>query len=82
VTAGLSSERAAGVYAKGALFGLTAVSIWAGWIMVARLGLRTSLVPEDITAIRFAVAVLILLPYLLRHGLALDKLGWRGVVLP
>jgi drug/metabolite transporter (DMT)-like permease len=74
-------QRAAGVYAKGALFGLTAVSIWAGWIVVARLGLRTSLAPEDITAIRFAVAGLILLPYLLRRGLALDRLGWRGVVL-
>ena len=69
------------MYAKGALFGLTAVSIWAGWIVVARLGLRTSLAPEDITAIRFAVAGLILLPYLLRHGLALDRLGWRGVAL-
>jgi hypothetical protein len=35
-------QRAAGVYAKGALFGLTAVSIWAGWILVARLGLRST----------------------------------------
>jgi hypothetical protein len=69
------------VYAKGALFGLTAVSIWAGWIVVARLGLRTSLAPEDITAIHFVVTGLILLPYLLRHGLAVDRLGWHGVVL-
>src|SRR5918996_5420118 len=74
-------HRVARVYAKGALCGLAAVTIWAGWIVVARLGLRTSLAPEDITAIRFAVAGPILLPYLLRRGLALDRLGWRGVLL-
>ena len=53
-------------YARGALFGLAAVSIWSGWIVVARLGLRTSLTPWDITAIRFGVAGVIVLPYLIR----------------
>ena len=48
VQSSVESPRAAGAYAKGALFGLTAASIWAGWIVVARLGLRTSLAPEDI----------------------------------
>src|SRR3954470_12178250 len=66
-------------YARGALYGLAAVSIWAGWIVVARLGLRTALTPWDIAALRFGVAGLLLLPYLLRQGLALDRLGWRGV---
>ena len=32
VQSSVEPQRAAGVYAKGALFGLTAVSIWAGWI--------------------------------------------------
>lgn len=77
----IGRQRAAGTYAKGAICGLAAVSIWAGWIVIAQIGLRTSLAPEDITAIRFAVAGLILLPYVLRHGLALERLGWRGVVL-
>ena len=70
---------APGDYARAALFGLAAVGIWAGWIVASRLGLRTSLTPWDIAAIRFAVAGPILLPYLLRHGLALDRLGWAGL---
>ena len=43
-------------YARGALYGFAAVSIWAGFIVVARLGIRTSLTPWDIAAIRFAVS--------------------------
>jgi drug/metabolite transporter (DMT)-like permease len=66
-------------YARGALFGLAAVSIWAGNIVVAGLGLRSSLTPWDIAAIRFAVAGLLLVPYLMRKGLALDRLGWIGL---
>ena len=66
-------------YARGAIFGLLAVSIWAGNIVVAGLGLRSSLTAWDISAIRFGVAGLLLVPYLLRHGLALDRLGWLGV---
>ncbi len=66
-------------YVRGALYGLSAALIWAGMIVVARLGLRTSLTPWDITALRFGVGGLLLLPYLLRNGLALDRLGWIGV---
>ena len=44
-------------YTRGALCGLAAASIWAGWIVVARLGLRTSLAPWDIAALRFGVGV-------------------------
>jgi drug/metabolite transporter (DMT)-like permease len=65
-------------YVRGALYGIAAVSIWAGWIVVARLGLRSSLNPWDIAALRFAVAGLIVLPFLLRKGLALERLGWIG----
>jgi len=46
---------------------------------VARLGLRTSLTPWDIAALRFGVGGLILLPYLLRKGLAIERLGWGGL---
>jgi drug/metabolite transporter (DMT)-like permease len=55
------------------------VSIWAGNIVVAGLGLRSSLTAWDISAVRFAVAGLILVPYLMRSGLALDRLGWIGL---
>lgn len=66
-------------FARGALYGLAAALIWAAMIVVARLGLRTSLTPWDITALRFGVGGLLLLPYLLRKGLAYDRLGWTGV---
>lgn len=67
-------------YARGALYGLAAVSIWAGNIVVAGLGLRSSLTPWDISAIRFSVAGLVLVPYLMQKGIALDRLGWIGLV--
>jgi drug/metabolite transporter (DMT)-like permease len=66
-------------YARGAAYGLAAVSIWAGWMVIARLGLKTSLTPWDIAALRFAVAGVILLPYLIRHGVARERLGWSGL---
>jgi drug/metabolite transporter (DMT)-like permease len=66
-------------YTSGALYGLAAVCIWAGFIVVSRLGVRASLTPWDVAAIRFAVAGLLLLPYASRKGLALDRLGWLGV---
>jgi drug/metabolite transporter (DMT)-like permease len=74
------SNPTAAEYTRGALYGLAAVSIWAGGIVVARLGLRTSLTPWDIAALRFGVAGLLLVPYLLREGLALERLGWIGLV--
>lgn len=66
-------------YIRGSLYGLVTVCIWASWNVAVRLGIRTSLTPWAITAIRFAVAGVILLPYLLRKGLAVDWLGWGGV---
>ncbi len=66
-------------YARGAFYGLAAVCIWASFIVVSRLGVQTSLTPWDVAAIRFSVAGLLLLPYLRRKGLALDRLGWTGV---
>src|SRR5262249_53943667 len=48
--------------------------------LASRLGLKTtSLTPWDITAIRFAVAGPIMLPYVLKRGLAVDHLGWAGL---
>ena len=72
-------ERTTAEYARGALFGLAAVLIWAGNIVVAGFGLRSSLTPWDISAIRFGVAGLVLMPYLMQSGLAVDRLGWIGL---
>ncbi len=75
----MSNDRDGRQYLRGALYGLAAVSIWSGWIVVARLGLRTSLTPWDIAALRFGVAGLLLSPYVFNKGLAFDRLGWVGL---
>jgi drug/metabolite transporter (DMT)-like permease len=66
-------------YLRGSLYGIAAVAIWASWIVTVRLGIRTSLAPWDIVAIRFGVAGVILLPCLLKKGFAVDRLGWGGL---
>jgi drug/metabolite transporter (DMT)-like permease len=66
-------------YTRGAIYGLAAVCIWAAFIVVSRLGVRTSLTPWDVAAIRFTVAGALLLPYVVRKGLALERLGWIGL---
>src|ERR1700741_4319205 len=76
----MSSDRYPRPYLQGATYGLAAVGIWSGWIVVARLGLRTSLTPWDIAALRFGVAGVLLLPYVLRKGLGLEQLGWLGLI--
>ena len=75
----MSKEPDGAQYLRGALYGLAAVSIWSGWIVVARMGLRTNLTPWDIAALRFGVAGAILLPYVMWRGLAVHRLGWIGL---
>src|ERR1700719_1207583 len=66
-------------FARGACYGLAAVSIWSGWMVVARLGLRSNFTPWDIAAIRFGVAGLLMLPFVLHKGVAFERLGWTGL---
>jgi len=72
-------QSAHSTYLKGAVFGLTAVSIWAGWSVITRLAVTTSLDAWDIAALRFGVAGLLLSPVVMRRGLAFDRLGWLGL---
>lgn len=53
---------------SGIIFGILAALIWGAWPVLSRLGLNQSLDPYDITALRFGIAGLILLPALLRLG--------------
>ena len=55
-------------YLKGAMFGLAAVLIWAGWSAMTRLAVTTSLDAWDIPALRFGVAGLLLSPILTGCG--------------
>ena len=79
-TIGPMQEQTPANYAHGALYGLAAVCIWAAFIVVSRFGVRTSLTPWDITAIRYSMAGLLLFPYLASKGLAIDRLGWLGLL--
>src|ERR1043166_8500096 len=74
-----TGERTAAHYLRGAICGLAAVAIWSGGLVFVGLGLRTSMSPWDIAAVRFAVAGVLTLPYLMSKGIALDRLGWGGV---
>jgi drug/metabolite transporter (DMT)-like permease len=66
-------------YLQGALSGFAAVLIWASWSVFTRLAVTTNLNAWDIVALRFGVAGLLLSPIVVRRGLALDRLGWRGL---
>jgi len=66
-------------YARGAPYGVAAVSIWASFIVMARFRGRTGLTPWNIAAIGFGAVGLLLLPYLARRGFALERLGWTGL---
>src|SRR6266481_3314227 len=62
----------------GAVCATAAVAIWAGWLVMMRVGVNTTLTAFDLTALRFGVAGVVLLPVVLRRGLALNRLGWPG----
>ena len=63
-------------YLKGAVLGIAAVSIWAGWSAMTRLAVTTSLDAWDLPALRFGVSGLLLSPILMQRGIALDRIGW------
>jgi drug/metabolite transporter (DMT)-like permease len=68
-----------GQFVIGAGCATLAIAIWAGWLVVMRLGVTTRLSAPDLTALRFATAGLVLLPIVLRHGFAIDRLSWWGL---
>ncbi|MBN9087921.1 MAG: DMT family transporter [Reyranella sp.] len=68
-------------FALGALCIIGTVILWSGWYVVIRLGLTSSsLDVQDLATLRFGVAGFLLLPVLWKRGLALDRLGWQGLV--
>jgi drug/metabolite transporter (DMT)-like permease len=81
VDTNLSKDPASGRrFVFGAVCAIAAVAIWAGWLVMTRLAFTTTLTAPDLTALRFAVAGVVLLPVVLRRGLAFNRLGWPGLV--
>ncbi len=66
---------------KGVAFVLFSVFVWAGWTVASRYSVRGALTAYDITAIRFGVAGLLLLPVALKRGLAIGPWGLKGGML-
>ncbi|MCW5770887.1 MAG: DMT family transporter [Rhodospirillaceae bacterium] len=63
---------------NGVLLGLAAALIWGGYLAYSRLGVTQGLKPVDFAFLRFSVAGLVTLPFLLRHGAAtMAGVGWR-----
>src|SRR5574338_850381 len=65
----------------GSALALLAVAIWSGWLVITRVAVTSTLSAEDLSALRFGSAGLILLPVVWLRGFALDRFGWRGIVL-
>jgi drug/metabolite transporter (DMT)-like permease len=66
---------AVGIIAAGGV-----VTLFVGFVLVSKLGLRSTMAPWDITALRFGVAATVMLPVVLRHGFL--GLGfWRVLML-
>jgi drug/metabolite transporter (DMT)-like permease len=59
----------------GVAAGLATVFIWASGIVATRFAVATSLPPGALALLRYGSAFLLLLPVLLRHGLALQRIG-------
>jgi drug/metabolite transporter (DMT)-like permease len=55
----------------GVLAALFAVTVWAGWLPITRLGVLSALAPADVGALRYGTSGLLLLPVLLAR--------WREV---
>lgn len=68
-----------GAVLRGSAWALLAVAVWSGWMVVTRVAVTSTLSAEDLAALRFGSAGLLLLPVVWRRGLGLDGLGWKGL---
>lgn len=66
---------------KGIACVLFAVLVWSGWVVTSRYSVQHSLSAFDITALRFGVAGIIMLPVLIRKGFKVGPWGIASGVL-
>lgn len=69
------------VETRGLVLGLTAALIWGSYLAMARAGISSGLAAPDIAFIRYAVAGLIMLPWLLMNRpLEVAGVGWGRAI--
>lgn len=61
--------------AAGIFWAITAIFVWSASLIMLRVGVKTQLTPYDLTALRFSVAAVLLLPVLMRQRL---RPAWPG----
>jgi len=64
--------------ARGFLYVLFSICIWSGWFVASRFTVQGALGAGDVTELRFLVGGVILLPVVIRRGLALETSGLLG----
>lgn len=58
---------------------ILAVSIWAGWITLSRMGVQSSLTAYDLTFLRFGTATILTLPFSIKYKWR--EVKWNQVLL-
>lgn len=66
---------------QGLAWGLSGVVLWSGSFVLTRVGFKSALNPYDLIALRFFFGGLLLLPVIIRQGVALKRLGLLGLVI-
>ena len=67
---------------RGALWGALAVTIWGVYLAVARANVSGGILPADVAFVRYTVAGLLMLPWLLRHSPStMAGLGWSKALM-
>jgi drug/metabolite transporter (DMT)-like permease len=59
--------------ARGFLYVLFSICIWSGWFVASRFTVQGALGAGDVTELRFLVGGVILLPVVIRRGLAMAQ---------
>lgn len=65
----------------GLFWAATAIAIWSGSLVMLRLGVTTSLNAYDLTALRFGLSGLILVPFVIRQDFGIARLGLRRLLM-
>lgn len=68
-------------YVRGIACVMFSVLVWCGWMVFSSQGVRGTLTPYDLTALRFGTAGLVMLPVLIKKGFRLGPYGLYGIVL-